>query len=135
MVAEEVRAYLEASQLLNTSAAISCGGFSLGARDVVNPSVSWWSRERRLLLISDERMKDSGDCNAEVTLLNNNNQNTSNLDTVLGRTTLRRDPTAEVSRETYILRLQATFNEQFDNPTHPDKSSVCAQFTGGLIAT
>jgi hypothetical protein len=58
------------------------------------------TRERRLLLISDERMKDSGDCNAEVTLLNNNNQNTSNLDTVLGRTTLRRYPTAEVSRET-----------------------------------
>ena len=98
MVAEEVRAYLEANQLLNTSTAISRSGFSPSARDVVNPSVSWWSRERRLLLISDERMKDSGDYNAEVTLLNNNNQNTSNLDTVLGRTTLRRDPTAEVSR-------------------------------------
>jgi len=101
MVAEEVRAYLEASQLLNTSAAISRGGFSLGARDVVNPSISWWSRERRLLIISDERMKDTGDCNAGVTSLNNNNQNTSNLDTVMDRTTLRRYPRAEVSRETY----------------------------------
>ena len=108
MVAKEVRAKVEASQLLNTSAAISRGGISFGARDVVkNPSVSWWSRERRLLLISDERMKDSGDCNAEITLQNNNNQNTSNLDTVLDRTALRRDPTAEVSRET--LRLQAIF--------------------------
>jgi len=41
------------------------------------------------------------DCNAEVTLLNNNNQNTSNLDTVMDRTTLRRYPRAEVSREAY----------------------------------
>jgi len=113
--------------LLNTSAAISRGVFSLGARDVVNPSVSWWSRERRLLLISDERMKDSGDCNAEATLMNNNNQNTSILDTVLDRTTLRRDPTAEVSRETYILRLQAIFNEQFVNPTH---YCVCTIYRG-----
>ena len=111
MVAKEVRAKVEASQLLNTSAAISRGGISFGARDVVkNPSVSWWLRERRLLLISDEQIKDSGDCNAEVTLLNNNNQNTSNLDAVLDRTALRRDPTAEVSRETKIASYFLTRN-------------------------
>ena len=41
MVAKEVGAKVEASQLLNTSAAISRGGISFGARDVVkNPSVS-----------------------------------------------------------------------------------------------
>jgi len=134
MVAEEVRAYLEASQLLNTSAAISRGGFSLGARDVVNPSVSWWSRERRLLLISDERMKDSGDCDAEVTLPNNNNQTPATW--ALSRTVLPYVDTQQLKfRERHILRLQATFYKQFDNPTHSDKSSVCAQFTGGLVAT
>ena len=110
MVAEEVRAYLEASQLLNTSAAISRGGFSLGARDVVNPSVSWWSRERRLLLISDERMKDSGDCDAEVTLPNNNNQTPATW--TLSRTVLPYVDTQQLKfRERhniiyYILRLQ-----------------------------
>ena len=63
-----------------------------------------------MLLISDEQIKDSGDCNAEVTLLNNNNQNTSNLDTVLDRTALRRYPTAEVSGETLRLRAILTRN-------------------------
>ena len=42
-----------------------------------------------MLLISDEQMKDSEDCIAEVTLLNNNNQNTTNLDTVLDRAGLQ----------------------------------------------